>query len=182
MRCGIMSPNAKLPDFGPPQPSPCHDPGCPFPQLVSLCQMRVLNYYFPAPSTFLGAILPERAKDPSAYHPSQLPVFAHPRPMQTHCSLAIIFMPSSKGPVTLMLRYLRILSPCGCASTGTAKPGSGCCDAALELPSWPLMPLLGVPVRAGGAGLSPLVVACAAGAGDFEPRKRVNYSPGCGAA
>jgi hypothetical protein len=79
---------------------------------------------------------------------------------ETYWSFAICFMPSSKTPVTLVLRYFLAEWPCGGASDGMVKPGSGCAEAARELPgSWPLRFLLGVPVRGGGAGLAALLVA-----------------------
>ena len=58
--------------------------------------------------------------------------------------------------MTLVLRYLRVESPCGGASDGIVKPGSGCAEAARE-------PWAGVPVLA-GAGLG----ASVAGAGDYQ--------------
>lgn len=70
-------------------------------------------------------------------------------------------MPSSKGTVTVELRYWRTGAPWGGASAGMVKPESGCCEAARdELLSWPFMLRRGVPVRAGAAA--------AAGLGAFE--------------
>lgn len=72
-------------------------------------------------------------------------------------------MPSSTAPVTLEFRYCLVGAPWGGASGGMVKPGSGCCDAARELASCPLV-RSGVLVRA-GAGLAALVVAIGVGAG-----------------
>lgn len=76
----------------------------------------------------------------------------------TYFSLASNFIPSSNAPVTFVFKYRRVESPCGDASEGIVKPGSGCAEAALE-------PCAGVPVRP-GAGLGAKV----AGAGDCERR------------
>ena len=70
----------------------------------------------------------------------------------THCSFAIIFMPSSTGPVTLPFKYCLVGAPCGGASLGIVVTGSGCCDVARLVTSLPFVLRLGVPMR-GGAGL-----------------------------
>ena len=82
-------------------------------------------------------------------------------------------MPSSTAPVTLEFRYCLVGAPWSGASGGMVKPGSGCCDAARELVSCPLV-RSGVLVRA-GAGLAALavVVGAGAGAGDCWGNRRV---------
>lgn len=63
-------------------------------------------------------------------------------------SFATSFMPSSNGPVTLLLRYCRVGAPCKEATLGIAGAGSGCWDVARDIWSFPLV-LSGVPIRPG---------------------------------
>lgn len=87
-----------------------------------------------------------------------------PSPMsdRTYWSFAICFIPSSRTPVTFPFKYFLVGAPCGGASLGMVGAGSGCCEVALEVESWPLVFRTGVPVRR-GAGLGAFVIAPTAG-------------------
>ena len=80
-------------------------------------------------------------------------------------------MPSRRLGVTLELRYWRTGAPCGTASVGIVKPGSGCAEAAREVDASPARLRIGVEVLGGKgegalfrpAGAVELTVAVAVG-------------------
>ena len=124
------------------------------------CRCRIIS--FDLGSSLLRLVRGRRRQQKPSRCPA--PVYS---PRQTHCSFATIFMPSSRGPVTLELMYWRTGAPCTGASAGIVKPGtpgSGCALVARDpVPPSPLAAgvgtfRIGVEVRAGVGDAAALLV------------------------